>query len=535
MRTDAAATDLLVQSGNVLRVLLPAPQVNPGFQERQPVTFIGPPDKDCRLLIDDEPLALTSAVEGRGWMWEPGFFAGEVTAELRVRYGEVLGRWRLDVSPDPLKLGGEMFREMVAELLKFDPELVLGQEPARSRLGSLSEHQNPLVALARLRIHSEGIFAAFSSVIREPIKAIRPRRCRVPLQAVRRVDRRSILTSMRRPALLAVLKNLESDLIEQTPNAMSVDVPEVEQHLDSSANRCLRAILGALDRRYADTYERLSVLVSREAESETVTGLARRWDTWSEFLERGRLRIRSVLRRSPFNEVTRSEITAAGLNAIAADPLYARAWRCSWLALRMGVDGSERDDLLPLSPTWEIYERWCYMRILQILQQDVADVTWTKLDPAPHGAFIGWEARSHNGSPVIQLLLQPRFPSTSGIRSSNFWSVSRERYPDIVLSHARSAEHGLVVFDAKYRVLRSNVLDAMESAHIYQDSLRRGDRRPQLSLLLVPSTKGVEWLEHPQFASTHGVGTVALGESGPPQWFRELLAEFLEPSAEVNA
>src|SRR4030095_951670 len=40
---------------------------------------------------------------------------------------------------------------------------------------------------------------------------------------------------------------------------------------------------------------------------------------------------RSMLRSSPFNEGTRSEITAAGLNVVSAQPLYARAWRCSWL------------------------------------------------------------------------------------------------------------------------------------------------------------------------------------------------------------
>jgi len=63
-----------------------------------------------------------------------------------------------------------------------------------------------------------------------------------------------------------------------------------------------------------------------------------------------------------------------------------------------------------------------------------------------------------------------------------------------------------VVLDAKYRATRGNVLDAMESAHTYQDSLRINSQRPNSSLLLVPSGGGARWLEEPSFQQTHGVG-----------------------------
>src|SRR5262249_21761465 len=153
------------QCRDVLRVLHPVPDLNSGFQELQQVTFIGPPDQECRLLVDDEPLAPVAGTSARVWTWQPGFFAGEGSAQLLGATDELLGRWRLDVSPDPLKLGGEIFRGMVSELLDFDPTLVFGQEPARSRLGSLGYHQDPLIALTRLRAHSEAIFTAFSAVM----------------------------------------------------------------------------------------------------------------------------------------------------------------------------------------------------------------------------------------------------------------------------------------------------------------------------------------------------------------------------------
>ena len=94
------------------------------------------------------------------------------------------------------------------------------------------------------------------------------------------------------------------------------------------------------------------------------------------------------------------------------------------------------------------------------------------------------------------------------------WSVSKERVPDLVFTIESSDGIRFVVLDAKYRTSRSNVLDAMASAHIYQDSLRIGSRRPGASLLLVPSGGGAHWLEGPQFQSTNHVGVHVLSTGG---------------------
>jgi len=75
-------------------------------------------------------------------------------------------------------------------------------------------------------------------------------------------------------------------------------------------------------------------------------------------------------------------------------------------------------------------------------------------------------------------LLQSTFRS-SPTEVPGFWSVSRQREPDIVLRvEGGGSEARFVVFDAKYRTSRSAVLDAMASAHIYRDSLRFGGRAP---------------------------------------------------------
>ena len=78
--------------------------------------------------------------------------------------------------------------------------------------------------------------------------------------------------------------------------------------------------------------------------------------------------------------------------------------------------------------------------------------------------------------PLAELRLQPTF-GASEIEVSRRSSLSKERKPDIVLTVRTGNATRFVVFDAKYRVSRQKVLDAMASAHVYQDSLRFGEQR----------------------------------------------------------
>ncbi|MDE0179066.1 MAG: hypothetical protein OXP36_10755, partial [Gammaproteobacteria bacterium] len=85
---------------------------NGGFTELQSATLVAPDDRECRLLVDDEPIS--QAEIGRNeWVWLPGFYAGEVRIELLDRSDRTLGTWRLDVSPDAGKAGRELFGRMV--------------------------------------------------------------------------------------------------------------------------------------------------------------------------------------------------------------------------------------------------------------------------------------------------------------------------------------------------------------------------------------------------------------------------------------
>lgn len=485
------------------RTLSEAPAVNAGFTEGVDVEFRASVEADA-LRVDDEPL-VASLRHDHVWQWCPGFFAGEVRAEL-VRADHVVAACALDVSPSPGKLGRDMFASMVDELWTANPSLILGQEPATASIGHEGSLGDPWVAFVRLRRHAPDFLRALRAVSARPHRRLRRSRQDVPLHRVRHVDRTTAISALTSPAAVLLRGALDD---EGAPGRdVRLDVPVVEETLDCASNRTMLVLARAVLRRAESLPAQLASLVDKEKASETRSALLPRWPVRRRVLIDIASELRPLLRRRPFDKVSRAEVTAAGLTAITSDPTYARAWTCGWRALRPGGDGSS--ERMWLKPTWEIYESWCFLQLGTML---TAQTGWDWRWSGDHRRLTG-----RRESRVTELLLQPTFNSSPAERPG-FWSVSRQRVPDIVL---RTDGGGMgarfLVFDAKYRTSREAVLDAMTSAHIYQDSLRLGARRPEASVLLVPAGGGAPWLEEAGFQQTHGVGVVVVRPGHPTMW-----------------
>jgi hypothetical protein len=477
------------------RALRPAPAENLGFAEARRYLF-QKPSIDCTFYVDDAPLPPHPG-NPSSWIWEPRFFAGEVTAEIVAENGDSV-LFLLDVAPDANKVGRERFAQMVGELWNEDPTLVIGSEPATTPSGQIGNREDPWVSFSRLRRYGPDFVRALAAVRAHPRRALRSRRESSPIHQVRRVDRQTAASLIRSPAL-ALFVPEPNESVALTFDSR-LDVPFIEETVDSAANRAMVALMLALLRRVKELSESLQSSVNREILSETRTPLALRWPKRRQFLEDTATELKLLLRLKPFAEVRRAEVTAAGLNAISSDPLYSRPWSRGWWALRHGVESSSSNERLWVSPSWEIYERWCFIRIGKLLAATLPAWGWRRL----HNRWVG----SHDEH-CAELLLQPRFPANKR-RPGKMWSVSKERVPDLVLKVDRSGDVRFVVMDAKYRASRASVLDAMESAHIYQDSLRIGARRPECSFLIVPSPGGAGWLEDPGFQIEHRVGVHVL-------------------------
>ena len=396
---------------------------------------------------------------------------------------------------------------MLDQIWRFDPSLVLGTEPAQSPVGHEAQIRDPWLEYARLRTYGEKFVRALAGIARRPIRELRARRVQLPLQHVRRADRQTVLAALQNSQLLNVLADRDSRSIPISA-LPPFDVPVAREILDSAGNRCIAAIAHAVSRRAVRLRATLQADVN-QSESDTRTSLPSRWPRRRDFLDLIVRQFRHLQRVSPLVDVTRREISAAGLNAVSADPGYASAYGLGWRILRHGVEGPPDAEHLWISPTWEIYERWCFVQLGNAIRSIEPEYRWSvsrSHKSKATAAFIG----SSGGEVCVELLLQPRFPAGDQGMTADFQSISGRREPDIVLTRTDRDGPEWYVLDAKYRTTRSNVLDAMASAHIYRDSLRWNERRPERAVLLVPRGGGAPWMERSDFISRHCVGVCAL-------------------------
>lgn len=493
-----------------------APSTNTGFRELCPVTFEIPPGGPFELRIDDERLPV---IDGK-WSWKPGFFAGEVTAELIDARGRAIAQFLLDVSPTPAKLGRTTFASMLSDLVTEDPALALGSEPSRLKLGAgpQSSMLSVLVAFARVRAHAPLFIRALRAAARHPRRVQRRARAFEPPHRVRRVDVASLLR------LAAGGWGADEDDFFPLP-ATVVDVPVTEPSVDSAANRALVAQAHALLHRVQWLSNELPRLADGET-SETRTPLEARTEIRLGFLNSLKAELRAVLRCEPWSLIRSPELTAAGLTAITSDPVYARAYQQGWKALRVTLSG-DADERMWLSPSWEVFERWCFVRLAKVLRDQFPALTWTRHGTGDHDARAEACWRGVGDGGVITLLLQPEFQSfRSAPPRWGMQSISRQRYPDLMLAVERGDQRSFILLDAKYRVSRQGVLEAMESAHIYRDALRWHGQRAEYALLLLPAPTEADWLCDADFQRRERVGASPFVGALP-----EILSEALRRTA----
>lgn len=480
------------------------------------------------LYIDEAPAEPVLLNGQPCWRWQPGFYAGCVVAELVGPTGRCHGQYRLDVAPDASKLGADVFNGMLDDLYAFDPVLLLGTEAAQADLGVSGAFTSSLLAYARLRRYGDDLVAALRGVASLPLTRLRRERAHVPCHRVRRLDTASVQALLRRPETAAFLRGEGGSSDGEAP---LFDVFRSIDTLDNPANRALTAKLLAVRRRCVQVADELRSLAERDEEAGARTPLRPRLARKLDFLDGLAATLAKIARLEPYVSVSRFEVTAAGLNALSAHPAYARAYRFAWSALRPGVAGEVREESVWLSPTWEIYERWCFTQVAACLRERYRQLRWVVRYPgARHDSIrlVGTDS-----SMRIEASLQRCFRS-GGASTDGLKSVSLQLQPDLLITMDSGGERRMLVLDAKYRTSRQNVLDSMRSAHLYQDALRWDGGRAVCSLLLVPRGAGAPWLEEPEFHSAHRVGVHVLAPDSTMSSLDTMLTRWLAPRVSLS-
>lgn len=482
-------------------------------QEGWPIEVAVPDGDGWEFLVDDELLPIST--QGF-WSWSPGFYAGLVSAELRKR-GNHAAFYRLEVSPDPSKLTETLYQTMLDDLVEIDPLLTVGTEPASHQLGTLGSSSDLWMEFRRLRMHAPAFVAALRQLTNQPIRTVRASRRMAPLRAARRVDLQTVRAAAMVGALGPLFASVDPLAAPEKQSDPAYDLPWFEEHLDGPANRAITAMLVAVRRRALQLIERLNQEVNRTEDSATRTDLSTRWAVRRNFLAELINQLRHLMRAEPFRSVSRPEISAAGLNAISAHPVYARSYRCGWYAVRPGLHGVDLTESIWLCPTWELYERWCFGEVVRQLRSLTGQQG--KLEWEPSRGILKCNASS---GMHIEALFQRVFTASE---NAEFRSVSRKRRPDIVVTAELQGDRRYIVLDPKYTQNRSGVLASMASAHIYNDSLRWRGERPCKALLLLPAGGGAPWLEADELIRAERVGALVLSpEDGSDKLSHQLRA-----------
>ncbi len=459
--------------------------------------------KPVHVCIDDVRLQ-PHYTRHDAYTWRPDFYAGRVGVSVRFEATNSDVRYHLDVSPNPQKLGDEIYRELLSAVRRADQRMALGLTPATAQFSNLAEEQSksPVVALERMRKYGPQFIKALRDVSTRPHRKIRPQIEHRPLSVARRIAP----ASLRDPKLLLRVESFRQHNGAQA-DEVSVLVRSFETTADTAANRTLKALVN----RFLATAKSLKLAIhdfemGGEKEQQHLRQTSR-LESLNSLINQAE----GFLKALPLAEVRKPETSAAGLTQIAAQPVYARCFRLGCQALRIGVYGDDGDDDLPITQSWELYERWCFLELVSELE--------TSLGKAPRllstSAFANADrivAFDIDSGRQLQLLYQAKFPSIVATQGgvSTAWSVSRERYPDIVaVLGSKFAPARFAVIDAKYRAGRQNILDAMGSAHIYRDALRLGEERAAFALLTLPGEPWSVHLDSPECWAKHMVGTVS--------------------------
>ncbi len=157
------------------------------------------------------------------------------------------------------------------------------------------------------------------------------------------------------------------------------------------------------------------------------------------------------------------------------DPVYHRFYRL-WQDMNLGLAALFGDFLqMPLARTYELYELWCFLRLLRTAIQEYSpagtDLGNLFISDASGGVTIA------TGAVIVpigvdKVLCFQRQYREYWIEPEGEGSFSRTMVPDIVFAGTGLGSSGrrMIVLDAKYRI-NDGLNDALNSIHTYRDAL----------------------------------------------------------------
>lgn len=423
------------------------------------------------LLIDDIAVeALRSREPGTAlWRWAPGFHAGVVEARLRIP-GTSLRRFEITTDPDIRKLTRGDFDLMVQEVLEDSKALFALSAFRKSIARQRGNRPPPLARLEYLRSRADAIIRSVELIARAPRHFLQAEEVVLPAYKARGATGPEIIHSFR-TGVVRTEGNTPSRLppalggrlparIKVSQRRNSVDLPEHRQ-----IKACLIAWTAWLNS-VADALAR----ADRNTDADTHSN-AGHWAVRTRQLAR---RLVGSAHSGFMAEVSEGTATLQMTSLFRNDPVYQRFYKL-WQEMNLGLAAIFGDFLqMPLARTYELYELWCFLRLLRAAAQeyspDSLDLQHLFISDATGGVTLA------SGAVVVKVGLDKALCFQRRYRE--YWvepdgqgSFSRMMVPDVVMSGDFAGKgRQVIILDAKYRI-NDGLNDALSSIHTYRDAL----------------------------------------------------------------
>ncbi|QYA11889.1 DUF2357 domain-containing protein [Rhizobium sp. AB2/73] len=424
------------------------------------------------LLVDDVPLEAlrTQTPDTARWRWSPGFNAGTIEAELRMP-AQAPRRFEIVTDPDQRKLTRDDFDAMVREILD-DTFALFSLSSFRKAVARGTGGRPPAIArLEFLRSRVDELEAVVAAIVRSPRRILVAEEAIVPYHRASRATGPEVLRSFRsgrvlregaKPSRLpAPLKGFLPERIRVRQRLSSLDLPE---HRQMAA--CLRSWVAWLGIA-AELLERKRP----EGDAELRRGAA----AWAQRCRRLSRRVGNLCAAAPFAEAGEGPARLVLSALFRNDPSYRRFYRV-WQDMNLGIAAVFGDFLnLPLARTFELYELWCFLRLVRAGAEEFGpaglDVRDLFISDAAGGVTVAAGAVTVPVGSGWKLCFQKQYREF-WIEPGQRGSYSRTMTPDVVASHetADPSSSRLIVLDAKYRI-DEGLNDALSSIHTYRDAL----------------------------------------------------------------
>lgn len=426
------------------------------------------------LLIDDVPVEALRSRQPRvaRWRWTPGFHAGSVEIALRLP-GIGVRRFDITTDPDLRKLTRNDFDDMVREVLEDTFALFSLSAFRKSIARQPGSKPPPLARLEFLRSRAEEITQTIAAINRAPRHLLRAEQVTMPSHRAVRATGPEIIKSFRtglirtetsHPSRLpAALGGRLPAQITVRQRRNSVDIPEHRQ-----IKACLRSWAAWLSG-VADVLAKTGR--TEDPEMLTTTGS---WAVRARHIAR---RLNDATGSGFMTEVSDSPAMLQMSSLFRNDPVYHRFYRL-WQDMNLGLAALFGDFLqMPLARTYELYELWCFLRLLRAAVQEYGstgvDLSNLFVTDAAGGVTIS------AGAVIVsvgldKILCFQRQYREYWIEPSGEGSFSRVMVPDVVLAGSgfgsTRSRSQVIVLDAKYRI-NDGLSDALNSIHTYRDAL----------------------------------------------------------------